>query len=336
MFIDEARVHVKGGRGGDGVVAFLREKNRPKGGPAGGDGGRGGSVLFEVSREARTLIALYRARKLSARDGRKGGGRNRSGRSGDDLVVRVPPGTIVKDAETGDVLWDLVSEDHRVAVAKGGRGGRGNQHFATPTNQAPRHAENGRLGESRELLVELKLIADAGLVGLPNAGKSTLLSRVSAARPKVADYPFTTKEPMLGIVMSSDFSDPLHEIVLADLPGLIEGASRGAGLGHEFLKHIERTRIIVHMVDASPIDGSDPLKNVEVIRAELASHSEELARRPEVLVANKVDVPASAEGVARLREAYGDVFPISAVTGEGVRELLAALFGRLALDVRAP
>lgn len=330
MFIDEARVHVKGGRGGDGVVAFLREKHRPKGGPAGGDGGRGGSVVFEVSREARTLVELYRAKKLHAPGGARGRGRNCSGRGADDLVVRVPPGTVVKDADTGDVLWDLVSEGETAVVARGGRGGRGNQHFATPTNQAPRYAEEGKPGETRELVVELKLIADAGLVGLPNAGKSTLLSRVSAARPKVADYPFTTKEPMLGIVTTGDFTDPLHEIVLADLPGLIEGASAGAGLGHEFLKHIERTRLIVHIVDVCPLDESDPVRNVEVIRAELARHSEELARRPEVLVANKTDLPGAASAVLSLREAYGEVSAISAVTGDGVEGLLSALFGRLA------
>jgi GTP-binding protein len=325
VFVDEARVHVRGGRGGDGAVAFLREKYRPKGGPAGGDGGRGGDVVFEASNATRTLVELSRLRKIAADDGRPGSGRNRDGRGGKDRLVRVPPGTIVRDADTGEVLFDLVKEGERIVVAKGGRGGRGNQHFATPTNQAPRVAENGRRGEARELAVELKLIADAGLVGLPNAGKSTLLARVSAARPKVAAYPFTTREPMLGIVSSGDFT----EIVLADLPGLIEGASSGAGLGHEFLRHVERTRLIVHMVDSCPIDGSDPVENVKTIRAELAGHSAELGGRPEVLVANKTDLPEAAEGIARLRGAYGIVFPISAATGEGVKALLAELFARL-------
>jgi GTP-binding protein len=313
------------GRGGDGAIAFLREKYRPKGGPSGGDGGKGGSVIFEASNATRTLIELSRRRKIAAKNGQPGGGKNCAGRGAEDRLVRVPPGTVIKSADTETVLWDLVKEGERAVVAKGGRGGKGNQHFATPTNQAPRISENGRKGESRVLIVELKLIADAGLVGLPNAGKSTLLSRVSAARPKVASYPFTTREPMLGIVSSGDYT----EIVIADLPGLIEGASGGAGLGHEFLRHVERTRLIVHIVDACPIDDSDPVENVKIIRAELAGHSEELGKRPEVLVANKADIPESAEGVARLREAYGDVFPISAVTGEGVKDLIAELFVRL-------
>ncbi len=326
MFIDEARVHVQSGRGGDGVVAFLREKFRPKGGPAGGDGGKGGDVLFVASNSTNTLIDLSRRRRIAAPDGRPGGGKNCTGKSGDDVEVRVPPGTVVKDAESGSVLFDLVEEGARAVVARGGKGGFGNQRFATPTDQAPQHATPGRPGEERELLVELKLIADAGLVGLPNAGKSTLLARVSAAHPKVAPYPFTTREPALGIVDSGDF----REIVLADLPGLIEGASGGAGLGHEFLRHIERTRLIVHMVDAAPVDGSDPVENVKIIRAELAGYSEELGARPEVLVANKTDLPEAAENVGKLREEFGEVLVISAVTGEGVKKLLGELFRRLA------
>ncbi len=326
MFVDEARVRVRGGRGGDGRVAFLREKYRPKGGPAGGDGGKGGDVVFVASNSTNTLIDLSRRKRIAAPDGRPGGGKNCSGRAGDDTEVRVPPGTVIKDAESDAVLFDLVEDGARAVVAKGGRGGLGNQHFATPTNQAPQRATPGRAGQQRDLAVELKLIADAGLVGLPNAGKSTLLSRVSAAHPKVAAYPFTTREPMLGIVDSGDF----REIVLADLPGLIEGASSGSGLGHEFLKHVERTRLIVHMVDAAPVDGSDPVENVRVIRAELAGYSEELGRRPEVLVANKADLPEAEGNVLRLREAHGEVFTISAVTGQGVKALLAELFMRLA------
>ena len=326
MFVDEARVRVRGGRGGDGKVAFLREKYRPKGGPAGGDGGKGGDVVFVASNSTNTIIDLSRRNRIAAPDGRPGAGKNCTGRSGEDTVVRVPPGTVMKHAESGAVLFDLVEEGARAVVAKGGRGGLGNQHFATPTNQAPQRATPGRAGEERDLAVELKLIADAGLVGLPNAGKSTLLSRVSAAHPKVAPYPFTTREPMLGIVDSGDF----REIVLADLPGLIEGASSGSGLGHEFLKHVERTRLIVHMVDAAPVDGSDPVENVKTIRAELAGYSEELGARPEVLVANKVDLPEAEENVQRLRETHGEIFTISAVTGQGVKALLAELFRRLA------
>ena len=326
MFVDEAHISVKAGNGGNGIVAFLREKYRPKGGPSGGDGGKGGDVVFEVTREATTLLELYRRRKLIARNGENGGQKNCTGKSAPDLVVRVPPGTVVKDRETGLVLFDLTEDDSRCVVARGGKGGRGNQHFATPTNQAPRQCEPGERGEARDLAVELKLIADAGLVGFPNAGKSTLLSMISAARPKVASYPFTTKEPMLGIVSSGDYK----EFVLADLPGLIEGASAGAGLGHEFLRHVERTRVIVHMVDAAPVDGTDPVENVTAIRSELSSYSEELGRRPEILVANKMDLPEAAENLARLREAYGDgVIPISAATGAGLKDLVAELFRQL-------
>jgi len=326
VFIDEAHVQVRGGRGGDGKVAFLREKYRPKGGPAGGDGGRGGDVVFEVTRQAVTLLELYRRKRLSAASGSPGGGKNCSGRRGEDLVVRVPPGTVVRDAATGEMLFDLTREGERAVVARGGAGGRGNQHFATPTDQAPRRAEPGGEGESRELDIELRLIADAGLVGLPNAGKSTFLSRVSAAHPKVAPYPFTTTSPVVGIVTTGDWK----EMVIADLPGLIEGASRGAGLGHEFLRHVERTRLIVHIVDAAPLDGSDPVENVKIIRRELAGHSEELARRPEVLVANKMDLPDAVEGLVRLREAYGGIVAISAATGEGVPALLGELFAGVA------
>jgi GTP-binding protein len=326
VFIDETRVFVEGGKGGNGIVAFLREKFRPKGGPAGGDGGKGGDVVFEASREATTLLELYRRRRLVAGKGEPGGQKNCSGRSAPDLVVRVPPGTVVKDAESGLVLHDLTVEGQRAVVAAGGKGGRGNQNFATPTNQAPRHCEPGRKGEARTLAVELKLIADAGLVGFPNAGKSTLLSMLSAARPKIAAYPFTTIEPMLGIVSSGDYT----EFVLADLPGLIEGASDGAGLGHEFLRHIERTRVIVHVVDAAPLDGSDPVENVRVIRGELATYSAALAERPEVIVANKMDLPEAAGNLVRLREAYGDgIIAVSAATGAGLKDLVAVLFRML-------
>jgi GTP-binding protein len=327
VFVDEVRVFVQGGRGGDGLVSFLREKGRPKGGPAGGDGGDGGDVVFEVARSARSLLELARRKKIAGGNGERGGIKNCGGAKGRDVVVRVPPGTVVKDPATGAVLADLTKEGERFVAARGGRGGFGNRHFATPTDQAPRFAEPGGEGESRELLVELRLIADAGLIGLPNAGKSTLLSRISAARPKIAAYPFTTLEPMVGIVTSGDW----QEIVVADLPGLIEGASRGAGLGHEFLRHVERTKLIVHLVDAAPLDGSDPVANIEIIRRELAAYSEELARRPEIVVANKMDLPEARANLARIRDACGaDVIAISAATGEGVKDLLAVLFARLA------
>jgi GTP-binding protein len=322
MFIDETNIHVKAGDGGNGAIAFLRLKFMPWGGPAGGDGGKGGDIVFEASLNVDTLLPLYRKRKLVAKDGQPGANKNCSGKSGPDIVVRVPPGTLFKD-EHGDVLCDLVKVGQRHIAAKGGRGGRGNQHFATSTHQTPRYAEDGGKGEERDLHLELKLIADAGLIGLPNAGKSTLLSRISAARPRIAAYPFTTKEPQLGIVDGGDY----RSLVVADLPGLIEGAHAGAGLGDEFLRHVERTSFLIHIVDAAPSDGSDPVANFRLIESELQQYSAALYNRPRLVVANKLDLPGALENVERLRDELGrDVVAISAATGEGIRALVQRLF----------
>jgi GTP-binding protein len=326
MFVDDVNVLVRGGKGGDGCVAFLREKFRPWGGPAGGDGGRGGSVVFEVCTNVDTLLDLYRRKKLVAENGQPGRNRNCSGRSGKDLIIRVPAGTLVSDSTTGELLCDLVEAGQRFVVT-GGRGGRGNQHFATATHQTPQEFEFGDEGEERQLHLELKLIADAGLVGLPNAGKSTLLSRISSAHPKIASYPFTTKEPHLGIIDAGDF----RQIVVADLPGLIEGAHGGAGLGDEFLRHIERTSFLVHVVDALPLDGSDPLENYELIENELKLYSKVLAQRPRLVVANKIDLTGAEENARRLREALScDVVSISAATGKGLKPFLGKLVHEVA------
>ena len=322
MFVDETEVHVRGGRGGDGCVAFLREKYRPWGGPAGGDGGRGGSVVFEASPHTDTLLHLYRRKKLAAKNGQPGQNKNCSGKAGKDMVVRVPYGTVVRDRATGKVLCDLTQPGQRFVVAAGGKGGRGNQHFATPTHQTPLECKPGAPGVERDLHLELKLIADVGLIGLPNAGKSTLLSRISAAHPRIAPYPFTTREPCLGIVDLSEF----RQLVVADLPGLIEGAHAGAGLGDEFLRHVERTSLLVHLLDADPLDGSDPVRNFELIERELRLYSETLHRRPRLVVANKLDLPRARENLERLRRELGrEVLGISAVTGEGLPEFLTRL-----------
>jgi len=322
VFIDETRIHVKAGDGGNGAVAFLRLKYMPWGGPAGGDGGKGGDIVFEATTNIDTLLPLYRKRKIAAKDGAAGQGKNCSGKSAKDVLIQVPPGTIIRDDNTGEVLCDLTELGQRFIAAKGGRGGRGNQHFATSTHQTPRHAEKGEKGEERDLHLELKLIADAGLIGLPNAGKSTLLSRISAARPKIAPYPFTTKEPQLGIVQIGDYK----QVVVADLPGLIEGAHAGAGLGDEFLKHVERTTFLVHVVDVVPPDGADPIDNFKLIENELKQYSKALYERPRMIVANKMDVDGADENVKRMKkELKQDVITISAATGKGVDEFIRAL-----------
>lgn len=317
MFYDTAKIYVKGGDGGNGCVAFLREKYVPDGGPAGGDGGRGGNVILKVDPGLRTLVDFRFQRHYRAERGQHGMGKNMHGKNGRDLILRVPPGTVVRDAATGEVIADLVHPGQEVVVARGGRGGRGNARFASPVNKAPRMAEKGEPGEERWLELELKLLADVGLVGFPNVGKSTIISRVSAARPKIADYPFTTLVPNLGVVRL----DEGRSFVMADIPGLIEGAHAGAGLGHQFLRHTERTRLLVHVLDVSGSEGRDPLQDFEIVNRELALYDPNLAARPMVIAANKMDLPGARENLARLQEALGDkyeIFPLSALTGEGL------------------
>ncbi len=327
MFIDEAVIYVRGGKGGPGCLSFRREKFVPKGGPDGGDGGQGGSVILRATEGVVTLLDFAGSYQRLAENGRPGSGKNMTGRSGEDLIVPVPPGTLVYDRDAGILIKDLTPAGTEVCIAHGGRGGFGNKHFATSTNQAPRRADPGEPGEERWLRLELKLIADVGLVGLPNAGKSTLLSRVSRARPKIADYPFTTLKPQLGIVELSRY----RRFVVADLPGLIEGAHEGAGLGHAFLRHIERTRIIVHLIDAVPAEGSPrPIEAYHIIRNELAQYSPTLAAKPEVVVLNKCDLTGAAEAVDQLRSAVpAEVMAMSAVTGRGLNELMEHLWRRL-------
>lgn len=321
MFYDEAKIYVKAGDGGDGCIAFRREKYVPRGGPAGGDGGRGGSVILRADAQLGTLIDLRYRRHYRAERGGHGMGKNMHGRDGQDLVIRVPVGTIVRDAATGRVLADLTEDGQEVVVARGGRGGRGNARFATSTNRTPTFAEKGAPGEEKWLLLELKLLADVGLVGFPNAGKSTIIARLSAARPKIAAYPFTTLEPHLGVVRVGEG----ESFVLADIPGLIEGAHRGAGLGHRFLRHVERTRLLVHVVDMAGSGGHDPVQDFEIINRELAAYDPALAARPQIVAANKMDLPDAAANLERFRAAWGEryeVYPVSALTGEGLDRLV--------------
>lgn len=324
LFVDEVTIHVRGGDGGDGCVSFRREKYVPRGGPDGGDGGHGGSVFLQATSELNTLLDLAGRHHWRAQHGRPGQGANCAGKRGANLIIPVPTGTLVYDASSDRLLKDLVHHGQRVRVARGGRGGRGNAHFRSPTNQAPREAEAGGKGEERTLRLELKLIADVGLVGLPNAGKSTLLSRLTRARPKIAAYPFTTREPQLGMVELPGF----RRLVLADLPGLIEGAHAGHGLGHAFLRHIERTRVIVHLIDLCPVEGTpEPLRAYRVIRSELQRYSRHLAQRPEIVVGNKLDLSGAEESLAALRAALGvEVLGISGVSGAGLRELGEAMW----------
>ena len=326
MFIDEAKIWIKAGDGGNGCVGFRREKFIPKGGPDGGDGGKGGSVYFQAVENLDTLLDFAGKHHWRAENGRPGSGKNKHGADGQDLIIKIPPGTLIYDAELGLLLKDLNKVGLKVCVCRGGKGGKGNKAFATPINQAPRYAEPGKKGQERNIRLELKLIADVGLIGMPNAGKSTLISRCSAARPKIAAYPFTTTEPVLGIVELSDF----RRFVMADIPGLIEGAHKGAGLGHEFLRHIERTKILVHILDVMPIDGSDPAENYHIIRNELKQYSEKLAEKQEIIVANKIDLDEYGKKVKELKKKlHKDIHPVSAVTGKGVKELTELLWRKV-------
>lgn len=332
MFIDEAKIRVKAGDGGNGIVAFRREKFVPRGGPSGGDGGKGGDVIVESSERHNTLVHFRYNPEYKAERGRHGEGSNRKGRDGDDVLLKVPVGTVVYEEATGELVHDFSRADESVVIARGGRGGRGNARFATSTHQAPRESEPGREGEERHLRLELKLLADVGLVGFPNVGKSTLISRISAARPKVADYPFTTLEPNLGVVAVGEEPE-LTSFVVADIPGLIAGAHAGAGLGTQFLRHIERTRLLVHLVDVSGSSGRpDPVDDFNVIGNELASFGAGLEGKPALLAASKTDA-ADAGKLAALRKHAKkkklELFEISAVTGAGIEELKWAMAAKL-------
>ncbi len=330
MFVDEVEIHVRAGDGGRGCVSFRREKFVPRGGPNGGDGGRGGSVILEADEGLGTLLDFRYRRHYAAPRGGHGEGSDRHGANGGDLVLRVPVGTTVRERDTGLLLGDLTADGERLDIAKGGRGGRGNARFATSTHRAPRHAEPGEPGEERGLRLELRLLADVGVVGFPNAGKSTLVARLSAARPKIADYPFTTLVPTLGLVRL----DAERSFVIADVPGLIPGASEGKGLGLRFLRHLERTRVLVHLLDLDPATGRDPVEDWRTIQAELRAYSPELAARPQLVAANKIDLEGAAPRLKRVvamgRRRRLPVFPLAARTGHGLAELRAALGAALA------
>jgi len=325
MFADRAKIYIRSGKGGDGHVSFRREKYVPNGGPDGGDGGNGGSVIFEVDEGLNTLTDFRHIRKYCAQDGEQGGKRNCRGKNGEDIIVKVPEGTVVKELESGKIIADLSGKNRRQTILSGGKGGNGNQHYATSTMQAPKYAQPGQPAKELDLLLELKVIADVGLVGFPNVGKSTLLSRVTNARPKIANYHFTTLNPNLGVV---DL-DGAKGFVIADIPGLIEGASEGIGLGHEFLRHIERTKVLIHLVDAASTEGRDPIADIYTINKELEAYNTDIAHRPQVIAANKIDaIYASNEEdpVTKIKEEFEPkgikVFPISAVSGQGLNELL--------------
>jgi GTPase len=323
MFVDQARIYVKGGDGGNGIVSYRREKYVPLGGPAGGDGGHGGDVVFIVNEGLRTLIDFRYQRHFKADRGENGKTKNQHGKNASDMLVKVPPGTVIRDADTGEFLGDLVYHGQRLVVARGGQGGRGNTRFATEANKAPDMAEKGEPGQERNISLELKVLADVGLVGYPSVGKSTLLSAVSAAKPKVGAYHFTTLSPELGVVRLADG----RHFVMADLPGLIEGAHTGLGLGHEFLRHIERTKILVHVIDMAAVDGRNPLEDFRVIEEELHAYDEKLKDRPRIVVANKMDIPEALSRLEEFKKEYPDVtvYPVSGYTHQGLEELLYAL-----------
>ncbi|MFI3214289.1 MAG: GTPase ObgE [Eubacteriales bacterium] len=327
MFADRAKIYVRSGKGGDGHVSFRREKYVPNGGPDGGDGGKGGSVIFVVDEGINTLADFRHIRKYCAEHGEQGGKRNCHGKDGSDIIIKVPEGTVLKEAETGKVIADMSGENRRLVLLTGGKGGKGNQHYATSTMQAPKYAQPGIPAKELNLQLELKVIADVGLVGFPNVGKSTFLSRVTNARPKIANYHFTTLNPNLGVV---DL-DGSKGFVIADIPGLIEGASEGIGLGHEFLRHIERTKVIVHIVDAAGVEGRDPIEDIYAINKELDAYNMDIGKRPQVIAANKIDAiyneeESNIDAIKKEFEPKGiKVFPISAVSGAGVKELLYAV-----------
>ncbi|MFS0672932.1 GTPase ObgE [Ornithinibacillus sp. 179-J 7C1 HS] len=324
MFVDQVSVYVKAGDGGNGLVAYRREKYVPLGGPAGGDGGNGGDVIFKVDEGLNTLMDLRYNRHFKAKRGENGMSKNQHGKNSVPLIVPVPPGTTVIDEDTNQIIADLTIHGQEAVIAKGGRGGRGNSRFATPRNPAPDFAENGEPGEEKNIKVELKLIADVGLVGFPSVGKSTFLSVVSAAKPKIADYHFTTLAPNLGVVDTGD----QRSFVLADLPGLIEGAHQGIGLGHQFLRHVERTRVIIHVIDMAATEGRDPFEDYEKINKELKEYDEKLMTRPQVIAANKMDMPGAEDNLEKFKEQLGEgvpVYPVSALTKEGLRDILYAV-----------
>jgi GTP-binding protein len=321
-FIDEAKIYVRSGRGGKGCVSFRREKFVPRGGPDGGDGGNGGDVVLKATANKNSLLDHRYKQHYSAKNGQHGRGNNQHGKSAPSLIIPVPIGTVVKNHETDEIIEDLVSNGQEIVVAKGGRGGRGNSHFKTSVNRAPKYAEQGEDGEENTIKLELKLIAEVSVIGFPNAGKSTLISKISAARPKVADYPFTTLTPNLGVVSYDEGTT----FVVADVPGLIKGAHTGAGLGIRFLKHIERTKVIIHLIDISPLAKRDPVEDYKIVNNELDSYSPNLKKKPQIVVLNKIDIKEAKEKLPEIRKGFKkigvDVFPISAVTGEGIKELI--------------
>lgn len=325
MFVDRAEIHIKGGNGGNGAVSFYRAKYITHGGPDGGDGGKGGDIIFMADEGMNTLLDFRYKRMFKASPGGDGGKRNCTGADGENIIIKVPVGTVIREAVTNKIMADMTHNGETKVIIKGGKGGKGNQHFATPTRQAPRYAERGRTSKEYDVILELKLIADVGLVGFPNVGKSTILSMVTNANPKIANYHFTTLSPNLGVVRSKWGDD----FVMADIPGLIEGASEGIGLGHEFLRHVERTKVFIHVVDGAALEGTDPIENIEKIKEELEKYKEGLSERPTVIAVNKMDIPEAKENFDRIKAKYESdtvkVFPISAATNTGLDEMLAAV-----------
>lgn len=322
MFIDRVKIKIKGGNGGNGAIAFYRAKFVPNGGPNGGDGGKGGNVIFKTEEGLNTLMDFRYKKVFKAEAGEDGGQVNCHGKDGADIIIRVPCGTIIREAKSNRIMADMTEPNQTKIIIRGGRGGKGNQHFATPTRQAPKYAEHGQIAKEYDIILELKLIADVGLIGFPNVGKSTLLSMVTNANPKIANYHFTTLSPNLGVVTSKWG----NQFIMADIPGLIEGASEGLGLGHEFLRHIERTKVFIHIVDAAGLEDRDPVEDIEKINAEIFAYNEKLIERPQIIAANKIDIPESLENVKRLKTLYEPkgykVFPISAASNQGLQELL--------------